>query len=271
MRTATATPALVADICLYGTHTTGAGYLGLIAPAAAPMLARDEAMFGTGEPVAGRSFTEAVFEAVTVLRERGVVAGVARIFAPGGERVAVVELSRTIPTFGDLGVAPGAGVSLRRAAAPHVNAGPQPARRALLRPDAYTYTDERGHEHRACHVCGVDCSTHPDAGSPLATCGDCGEATCPDHRDQDDPAQRCTVCTRLRAAEAAAARMPVLVWKATPTRPDQRRLVHVVLVANPLAAPAGRALCGATGGGEWAEVDGPETPTCPSCRRKAVR
>ena len=118
MRTATpTTPALVADICLYGTHTTGAGYLGLIAPAAAPMLARDEAMFGTGEPVAGRSFTEAVFAAVTVLRDRGVVAGVARIFEPSGERVAVVNIAHAIPDIRGSGVAPGAGVSLRRAAA----------------------------------------------------------------------------------------------------------------------------------------------------------
>jgi hypothetical protein len=97
-----AAPALVADICLYGTHATGAGYLGLIAPAAAPMLAREEAMFGTGAPVAGRSFTEAVFEAVTVLRERGVVAGTVRIFEPGGERVAVVDLGRAVPTYGDM-------------------------------------------------------------------------------------------------------------------------------------------------------------------------
>jgi len=56
-----------------------------------------------------------------------------------------------------------------------------------------TYTDERGHQHAACHLCGVDCSTHPDAGNPLARCGDCGRPTCPDHR-VDDAAMRCNEC-----------------------------------------------------------------------------
>jgi hypothetical protein len=51
------------------------------------------------------------------------------------------------------------------------------------------YEDDRGHYHGICR-CGHDCSTHPDAGNPLAYCGDCGEPTCPDCRIEDDPATR---------------------------------------------------------------------------------
>ena len=55
------------------------------------------------------------------------------------------------------------------------------------------------HQIEACAIClSVDgryteCSTHPDAANPLARCGDCGAATCPDHR-VDDGAQRCNAC-----------------------------------------------------------------------------
>ena len=55
------------------------------------------------------------------------------------------------------------------------------------------YIDDNGHEHAACHICNADCSTHPDAGNSLAQCGDCGGATCPDHR-VDDAATRCVDC-----------------------------------------------------------------------------
>ena len=58
---------------------------------------------------------------------------------------------------------------------------------------AYAYTDERGHAHRSCAVCGADCSTHPDAANPLDFCGDCGAPTCPDHR-VEDTAGRCVDC-----------------------------------------------------------------------------
>jgi hypothetical protein len=61
------------------------------------------------------------------------------------------------------------------------------------------YIDERGDEHQACHMCGADCSTHPDAGNPLACCGDCGKPTCPDHR-VDDSAQRCNECAAVHYA-----------------------------------------------------------------------
>jgi hypothetical protein len=61
------------------------------------------------------------------------------------------------------------------------------------------FTDEAGHEHKPCAVCGVDCSTHPDAGNSLDSCGDCGRATCPDHR-VDDAAGRCVDCAATHYA-----------------------------------------------------------------------
>jgi hypothetical protein len=60
----------------------------------------------------------------------------------------------------------------------------------------YDYTDDNGHQHRPCWLCGSDCSTHPDAANPLACCGDCGRPTCPDHR-VDDHAQRCNACAAV--------------------------------------------------------------------------
>jgi hypothetical protein len=59
------------------------------------------------------------------------------------------------------------------------------------------FVDEKGHEHKACVVCSVDCSTHPDAGNPLDCCGACGGATCPDHRD-GTYAAICTLCQESR-------------------------------------------------------------------------
>jgi hypothetical protein len=66
------------------------------------------------------------------------------------------------------------------------------------------FTDEQGHQHAPCALCRTqddrytDCSTFGDAANPLAYCGDCGNATCPDHRDENDPATRCTVCAAAR-------------------------------------------------------------------------
>lgn len=55
-----------------------------------------------------------------------------------------------------------------------------------------TWIDERGDQHAFC-VCGHDCSTHPDAAHPLATCGDCGIPTCDECRVADS-ALRCSDC-----------------------------------------------------------------------------
>lgn len=91
----TARPAVVvADICLYGSRRVGAGYLGVMLP--------HGQTFGTGEPVATRSFTEAVFAGVRDLADRGVRAGLVRIFDAGGERMAVVDLGQAVPYYGSL-------------------------------------------------------------------------------------------------------------------------------------------------------------------------
>jgi hypothetical protein len=83
----------VADICLYGTHETGAGYIAAT---------RDGSHFGNGEPRTGRTFTEAVWIAVGALEAAGgLEAGRVRVFAPGGERMAWMELTSPL-TFSDL-------------------------------------------------------------------------------------------------------------------------------------------------------------------------
>lgn len=82
----------VADICLYGSSRTGAGWIAR---------AEDGAMFGDGEPRGDRSFTEAIWIAVGALEGAGLKAGRVRVFAPGGVQVAWMELTRPL-TFGDL-------------------------------------------------------------------------------------------------------------------------------------------------------------------------
>lgn len=47
---------------------------------------------------------------------------------------------------------------------------------------------ENGIEYGRCH-CGELCSTHDDANSPLAFCGDCGAVTCPDCREHAEHSQ----------------------------------------------------------------------------------
>lgn len=76
-----------------------------------------------------------------------------------------------------------------------------------------------------------------------------------------------------------AAQVPVLVRLtgrcANGAERDGGRLVHVVLLEQPLASPRwGRALCGKRGGrlsNGFEEVDGAEVPTCPTCRRRALK
>lgn len=94
-RTTKASKKIVGDICLYGTSRIGAGFLVCAAPHGQTS--------GTGEPVQGRSFTEAVWMGVEHLRGiLGVdVVGMVRIFEPGGELMAVVDVNN-VPAFGDL-------------------------------------------------------------------------------------------------------------------------------------------------------------------------
>lgn len=80
-----------ASICLYGVQSTGAGYL-------AERRDQPGQFFGDGETKPGRSFTEAVHQA---LADLGLVEGKVRIFAPGGDLVAELRPSE-FRTFGGL-------------------------------------------------------------------------------------------------------------------------------------------------------------------------
>jgi hypothetical protein len=91
------TATVVADICLYGTSRTGAGFLGCVMP--------HGQTFGTGDPVAGRTFTEAIWLAQDAIRALGVRAGKVRVFHPGGEFMSVIDLN-TITTYGSLASVP---------------------------------------------------------------------------------------------------------------------------------------------------------------------
>lgn len=82
---------VVADLCLYGTIWTGAGWLARTT---------DGRMFGDGELRDGRTFTEACWMAAGAMESAG-VRGMIRVFAPGGERMAVVPL-HAVPCFGDM-------------------------------------------------------------------------------------------------------------------------------------------------------------------------
>lgn len=95
----TSSPALsslpvVAEICLYGTSAIGAGYLHVHRGSVRPE--------GSHEPKQGRSFTEAVWLACDELRAAGVTSGAVRVFAPGGEHVAVIDIGSHVPTYGDM-------------------------------------------------------------------------------------------------------------------------------------------------------------------------
>lgn len=85
---------IVAEICLYGTRAAGASWLAN--PLGGPIL---------GDPtlIPGLSFTEAVWFAVDALARRAnLTSGTCRVYAPGGERVATIDLGHRVPCFGDL-------------------------------------------------------------------------------------------------------------------------------------------------------------------------
>ena len=90
-----------ADVCLYGNpdlagtgrrKTGGAGYLGVIYP--------HGQSFGTGEPVEGRTYTEAIWAAQDELRALG-IAGFIHLYDAGGERMAVIGIHESV-TYGKL-------------------------------------------------------------------------------------------------------------------------------------------------------------------------
>jgi hypothetical protein len=84
---------IVADICLYGTSRTGAGFI--------VCELKHGRTSGTGEPDAMRTFTEACWMGVGHLQALGVESGKVRIFDPSGERMSVVDVNN-VPAFGDL-------------------------------------------------------------------------------------------------------------------------------------------------------------------------
>lgn len=93
---------VIAEICLYGTSRTGAGYL-------VTMMTGD--MFGQHQPDVTRSFTEAVFKAVAGVWQRAGgyedrqawrELGAVRVFHPGGEFYSDIPLSEPCPNYGSL-------------------------------------------------------------------------------------------------------------------------------------------------------------------------
>jgi len=91
-----ASTAPVAEICLYGTRQTGAGYIVSIRTAVWPV------RIGTGNPVPGRSFTEAVWKATDMIRLAGHVSGIVHVYEPTGQKVAAFRLEDGPCYYGDL-------------------------------------------------------------------------------------------------------------------------------------------------------------------------
>lgn len=87
------TPVVVAEITFYGTRQTGAGFL---AYAAGRKIA------GSGDPVQGRGFTDALFLAVQALNDAGIVDGFVAVYEPSGLKMALIDLAFTVPYYGDL-------------------------------------------------------------------------------------------------------------------------------------------------------------------------
>ena len=93
---AKSTQSPVAEICLYGTRQTGAGYIVAI------HTAYHVVRMGTGEPVRDRTFTEAVWKAVDLINLAGYMRGIVHVYEPTGQRFAAFDLGGNIPCFGDL-------------------------------------------------------------------------------------------------------------------------------------------------------------------------
>jgi hypothetical protein len=87
---------VVAEICLYGTRQTGAGYIVSIHT---PF---HVVRIGTGTPVSGRSFTEAVWKATDMIQLAGFVAGIVHVYEPTGHKFAAFRLEDAPCYYGDL-------------------------------------------------------------------------------------------------------------------------------------------------------------------------
>jgi len=93
-RAAQSSPAKpAAEICLYGTQRVDHGSI---------ILLPSGNMVGDGTPKPGLSMTEAIWAGITVIRTAGLERGTVRIFAPGGELCADMEISEHIPNAGAL-------------------------------------------------------------------------------------------------------------------------------------------------------------------------
>ena len=82
----------VAEICLYGNGTIGAGYIARTA---------DGRLFGDSELKPHHSMTEAVWLASDDLRHAGIKSGTVRIYAAGGQLMADTDIAH-IGYYGDL-------------------------------------------------------------------------------------------------------------------------------------------------------------------------
>ncbi len=91
-----------AIVCLYGNLEIGAGWLVSI-NRSNPKTGGGLTMLGTGEPVAVRTCTTAVWQALEAIRETGLLATTAavRVFAAGGEAYADLRLHEN-KWYGDL-------------------------------------------------------------------------------------------------------------------------------------------------------------------------
>lgn len=86
-------PSLVAEITLYGTPKYGAGWLART---------KEGKLLGTGTIERDTTYSQAIWQAVDSLRERGVNRGPIWIFDAGGERFAEVPIQSKVPHYAKL-------------------------------------------------------------------------------------------------------------------------------------------------------------------------
>ena len=83
---------IVAEICLYGNHQIGAGWLARL---------ENGELLGDGEPRQGRCFTSAVWLAADEVRKHVSQSGYAWVYAAGGRMRAKIEIAH-VGYFGNL-------------------------------------------------------------------------------------------------------------------------------------------------------------------------
>lgn len=79
------------SICLYGNSKVGAGWLA----------SWNDKLLGNGEPKLFRSMTEAVWQALDELRQKGYCKGKVWVYAAGGQRKAMMDVQSCV-YYGDL-------------------------------------------------------------------------------------------------------------------------------------------------------------------------